>query len=610
MAKNTSAPFSQAVEVNFKNGRRTIKGSFVNSSDKFDSYQIRLTSRSNFSCIMDGLDGDANLKLYDRKGRELGASEESENQSESLSRQLGPGIYFIQVNRIQLDSGYRLRCSLNQDAGDTFTKAFKILPGNDKLKGNFLFTDTVGGKDDKADFYRIQLPTRSQFNSLLSGLGNDADITLYDGNRQQIASSANPGRRAEQIQTVLETGVYFLKIDLKSKVNAKGLKARYKLKLSFTSLTIDASDDAVDTARPITLNSTTTLFNDFVGTADPQDYYKVDLKAPSNLNLTLKGLNADANLELLDGNGTVLGSSTNPGTAQDLINQSLKAGSYYVRVFPATSNTSSSYSLDFDVDPLRFFGLADNNTLVAFNSDKLDKAVNLNVTGLASGETLKAVDFRPATQKLFGLSNTNKLYTIDVTSGAATAVSSTPLSPTLTGTAFGFDFNPTVDRIRLVSDADENLRINPDTGLVLDSDPITAGIQTDTALAYASGDTRFGQNPTVEALAYTNNVAGATSTTLYGIDTALNTLVRQGSEGGIPVSPNAGSLSTIGALGFDIATNAGFDIFTDTGLMNTAYATSGSSIYSINLTTGQATSVGTVSANGTAVNLIGLAIWN
>ena len=39
-------------------------------------------------------------------------------------------------------------------------------------------------------------------------------------------------------------------------------------------------------------------------------------------------------------------------------------------------------------------------------------------------------------------------------------------TPALSGTAFGFDFNPTVDRIRVVSDTGQNLRLNPDTGAV------------------------------------------------------------------------------------------------------------------------------------------------
>jgi hypothetical protein len=168
------------------------------------------------------------------------------------------------------------------------------------------------------------------------------------------------------------------------------------------------------------------------------------------------------------------------------------------------------------------------------------------VSGLAAGDELLAIDFRPATGQLYGLGAQSRLYTIDVASGIATAVG-TGLGASLVGTHFGFDFNPTVDRIRLVSDGEQNLRLHPDTGLV-------AG--TDLPLAYASGDPGFGSDPAVAAAAYTNDLAGATSTLLYVLDTARDVLATQ-------VPPNNGTLNSIGNLGRDVAAVAGFDIGSD-----------------------------------------------
>ena len=61
------------------------------------------------------------------------------------------------------------------------------------------------------------------------------------------------------------------------------------------------------------------------------------------------------------------------------------------------------------------------------------------------------------------------LYVVSPLTGAATAVGG-PFTPALSGTVFGFDFNPTVDRIRVVSDTGQNLRLNPDTGAVATAD--------------------------------------------------------------------------------------------------------------------------------------------
>ena len=39
-------------------------------------------------------------------------------------------------------------------------------------------------------------------------------------------------------------------------------------------------------------------------------------------------------------------------------------------------------------------------------------------------------------------------------------------APLLDGTEFGVDFNPQVDRLRVVSNSGQNLRLHPDTGAV------------------------------------------------------------------------------------------------------------------------------------------------
>jgi len=152
-------------------------------------------------------------------------------------------------------------------------------------------------------------------------------------------------------------------------------------------------------------------------------------------------------------------------------------------------------------------------------------------------------------------------------------VSKNPFTPVLVGTEFGFDFNPTVDRIRIVSDGDQNLRINPDTGEA-------AG--TDTALAYAATDANAGANPNVVAAAYMNNADLVTTTVLHGLDSGLDRLVTQN-------PPNAGTLNTVGATTFDIASVAGFDIGADgQAVAVSTIGTTDSKLLSVDLTTGVA----------------------
>jgi 3D (Asp-Asp-Asp) domain-containing protein len=242
-------------------------------------------------------------------------------------------------------------------------------------------------------------------------------------------------------------------------------------------------------------------------------------------------------------------------------------------------------------------GLTEANELIRFASDQPNQILGrATVTGLAAGESLLGVDFRPATGQLYGLGSSSRLYLIDSLSGAASPVGSAPLTTTLTGSRFGVDFNPTVDRLRIVSDSGQNLRLNPNNGAL-------GGI--DGTLAFSSTDRFAGQAPRVVAAAYTNNVsptAGITPTTqLLVIDAQRDVLALQS-------PPNAGVLNTVGNLGFDIESLAGFDISPNGAAYVAALAEdgiSGTALFRIELSSGRLTLLGRI---GEGERLVGLAI--
>ena len=265
-------------------------------------------------------------------------------------------------------------------------------------------------------------------------------------------------------------------------------------------------------------------------------------------------------------------------------------------LFPVGTTTVTCTSLDNSIVGVNtnrcdtIFGLVSGNALVKFSAQAPGMAIGapIAITGLQPGETILAIDFRPVDGQLYGLGSTSRLYIINTTTGAATVVGGSPFSTALSGSAFGFDFNPTVDRIRVVSDADQNIRLNPITGAVAGSD---------TNLAYAAGDPNSGQNPNNVGAAYTNNFAGATTTTLYGIDSTLDILVRQGGINvppGTP-SPNTGQLFTVGPLGVDTSDLVGFDISACNGTAYASLTNDGTArLYTIDLTTGMAVQIGSL----------------
>ena len=250
-----------------------------------------------------------------------------------------------------------------------------------------------------------------------------------------------------------------------------------------------------------------------------------------------------------------------------------------------------------------------NNDLVRFDSADPAAITSTAITGLVGGDNIIGLDFRPSTGELFGLGSGSRLYVINPVTGAAVQ-RGTDGGFSLLGTfSFGFDFNPVADRIRVVSDSEQNMRINPDNGA-------RADVPTnDTSLAYASGDPNFGLNVDAGGAAYTNNFFGATSTTLYDIDTAQNALVRQGGFNGAP-SPNGGQLFTVGSVGFTLTddqtrANTAFDIFSPVPGVNLPFASltfNGITSFfcKVNLVTGVPTLINTI-GGGNPILVRGLA---
>jgi hypothetical protein len=251
-----------------------------------------------------------------------------------------------------------------------------------------------------------------------------------------------------------------------------------------------------------------------------------------------------------------------------------------------------------------------SNRLITFNAGQPQRILAQKpLQGLQAGEQVLGIDYRVARGELYALGSSGRLYRIDTASGTAAAVGG-PFAVPLAGTEFGFDFNPVADRIRVVGNTGQNLRLHPDTGAVVDSDQAAPGVQLDGALSYAPGDVHAGQKPGLVAAAYTYNKQDEKLTTNFAIDAVHGTLVTQGSrEGKSPVvSPNSGQLFTVGALGIGAVTRTAFDIADVSGAAFVAASRGGaasSSWYEINLDNGKASLIGTI---GGGEPVVGIAV--
>lgn len=271
-------------------------------------------------------------------------------------------------------------------------------------------------------------------------------------------------------------------------------------------------------------------------------------------------------------------------------------------------------------------------TLVRFNPAVPGTTTSVALASPVSGETLVAMDTRPQTGQLFGLgvnatADTATLYIVDPQTGAVTAVGTPgqiafvnsfgqPVDFPSAATGYDIDFNPTVDRIRVIVGNGLNFRVNPNNGAPVDGDlGGGAGSLPGTNPDPYQNNFPSGGNG-AESAAYTNSYGQS----LTGGVTTLYTLDAEGSTLAIQNPANAGTQTsqltvTVGGSPLAFTSVSGFDILPDVRVANSSSPAQGvgwallqvagtSTLYRINLTDGTA-----VPAGATGVALSDLVLW-
>lgn len=237
----------------------------------------------------------------------------------------------------------------------------------------------------------------------------------------------------------------------------------------------------------------------------------------------------------------------------------------------------------------------DGGQLGYFTSKDPRKFRELDVKppGLGPAETFAGLDVRPADGELyatasrfFGMPQDYQLYQVKVNLNQRTA-RLTPVGTTFTTSSFNNDlgvaFDPVLDQIRVVNDGQSNSVV----------DPVTAAATAQSPLAYAIGDPNEGNDPSIDALAYTRQRAGVASTEAFAIDEANgDVLVRLG-------SPATGVLETVGPLGVNTTNGFSMDITPKGKAFAQLFVDSTNHVlHRIDLDTGAATRMGKIGGGG------------
>ena len=184
-----------------------------------------------------------------------------------------------------------------------------------------------------------------------------------------------------------------------------------------------------------------------------------------------------------------------------------------------------------------------SNQIGVFDASNIGDAIFTTISGDASGESFIGIDLRPSNNMVYGITRSNKIFTIDAYSGNSTFVAALANPVVAASKSYGFDFNPVADiggasSLRLVSSTGDNYAVNVNTGAVTLATSLIPGF---TGVSYTNSNA---SNPTLVP----------SSTALYYINSANDTL------NVATTGFNNPSISIIGSLGIDILSANGFEI--------------------------------------------------
>jgi hypothetical protein len=369
----------QSYNMGFLNGSRHFSGAFNGrtssngtTGDTQDFYRFSLGTTSDFSLSLTGMTSNANVEVIRDANRNgvvdfgevVALSTSPGTNSEAILMQgLGAGEYIVRVyqdtNGTLADTSYSLNLQATPGLG------LPGLPGSTSeiktLNGVREFGGTISNRRPQ-DLYFFDLTTRSDFKLDLTGLTGDLDVRVYadtnrngviDAGESVVGSSLGSGSQSESINLqALQSGRYIVRIN---QGTLSGFDfSNYVLKLEANPSSSTFVNDNNSRFRATNLGSLTSSFasnfslSDFVGTTDTQDFYSFTVGSSGTLTVNLARLSADADIQLLSSDGSILSQSINTGNNSEFITRGLAAGQYFIRVYQGNTTSNTNYNLDLD----------------------------------------------------------------------------------------------------------------------------------------------------------------------------------------------------------------------------------------------------------------------
>lgn len=346
-------------------GSKRING-FVGQKDKLDLAKFSLSEVSEFGLTIGrvlGRSSSVRVTLRDSSGFVF-QNIKSGPKAKTLGGKLAPGTYFIGIQRLKGDINYKLTASATTaEPGEALSTARDI----GVLTGTYLNQDFVG-TTDSSDLYKFTLGDVSNLQARVNGSSANTQIQLISDlngnglidNDEILATDTNfSSSFLSTITQDVPSGPLYLKIDPSSSTAS----TQYSLSLVATAFGGNIVPDAgntLPTARDLGALAGTVIPKDYVGKADSTDIYKFTLNDISNLQVNVRGLSTNTQIDLIrdiNGNGLidnneVIASDTNfSSNFLSSITQDLPSGNYFIKVAPRSSSQSTLYELTVVATP-------------------------------------------------------------------------------------------------------------------------------------------------------------------------------------------------------------------------------------------------------------------
>lgn len=342
---------------------------FVDADDPSDFYEFSVGSASSPSASLNIkatgtagplLDDDVKVILRDSSGSQITSFSTSNAGEASSTEIVERGTYFIEVQpRFSSDSTkYNLELSarsIPDTAGETLGTARTV--GVNTASNPI---EEFVGTGDATDLYKFTVGSvaspSARFKATVSGIDgalmeDDVQLTLRDslGNKVSSVDTLGNNGGGETLDRTIGQGTYYLEVEPRFSNDNAG----YTIDLTADTIP-DSAGETLATARALTVGTTPTTINEFVGEGDTDDYYSFSVSTPKTLNLTATGLNGElftgaVRFTVRDSLNSEVSSSrisAFEGNGGKTVNPILEPGTYFVHVSQLfSSSTDVNYTL-------------------------------------------------------------------------------------------------------------------------------------------------------------------------------------------------------------------------------------------------------------------------